>query len=425
MDNLFIYIIISLVIGIAITWAIFYFIVLKNDRDRVAEQKNQLMRAEEVLEKERSENENLRASLVGTEADLKHAKERLAEHKEELEKLNGKLTKEFENIASKIVYHSSKEIQEKHEEKLKQMLNPFKDKIERFEKKVDETHKENIKENQSLKEQINSLKDLNKTISDEAKNLTSALKGDKKLQGDWGEYKLERILQAAGLEKEIHYRKQVNLKDEKDNNFRPDYIVYLPDNKNLVVDSKVSLVAYERYFNADSDIEAKANANKHVKAIREHITSLSNTNYSELLGINSPDYVIMYIPIEGALGMAMTEDTTLFEYALNKNIVLVSNNTLLATLKTVSFIWRQELQNKNALEIARQGGALYDKFVGFVDTLIAVGKKMEGAQVDYKKAMNQLTEGSGNLVRRTEKLKELGIKTSKVLPEKIVERSDD
>lgn len=412
-------------LGAVLTWAIFQFVVLKNYLRNEAKYQDEIRQTKAEADRESQEKDRLRSESVALQTELKFAHERLEEQKKELEALNDRLAKEFEIIASKIVTSSSKQIQESHEEKLKAMLSPFKERIENFEKKVDETHKENIRENQSLKEQINHLRDLNKTISEEAKNLTSALKGDKKLQGDWGETKLERILQAAGLEKKTHYDKQVNLKDEQNNNFRPDYVIYLPDDKNLIIDSKVSLVDYERYFNAESDDEAKVYLNKHIKAIRDHITRLSNTNYSELLGVNSPDYVIMYLPIESALGMAMTEDTTLFEYALNKNIVLVSNNTLLATLKTVSFIWRQDAQNRNAMEIARQGGALYDKFVLFVDSLIGVGKQMEKAQDGYKKAMNQLTEGKGNLVRSAEKLKALGIKAKKALPEKLIERSDD
>lgn len=424
MNGIFLYSVISLLIGIGVTALLLYNLVIKKYKGVEVDLKHLNELKEKELLDERKLREQLNSELIATKSDLHHTHNRLLEQKEELENLNQKLSKEFENIANKVVYHNSKVMQEKHEEKLMAMLNPFKDKIENFERKVDETHKENIKENQSLKEQINHLKELNKTMSDEARNLTSALKGDKKLQGDWGEHKLERILQAAGLEKEIHYRKQVNLKDEHNNNHRPDYIINLPDDKNLVIDSKVSLVAYERFFNADTPEDAKQYVALHVKAIRDHISSLSNTNYSELLGINSPDYIIMYMPIEAALGLAMTEDTGLFEYALNKNIVLVSNNTLLATLKTVSFIWRQELQNKNAIEIARQGGALYDKFVGFVDTLIGVGKKMKDAKDGYDKAMNQLTDGTGNLVKRSEQLKKLGIKTTKALPEKLVDRSD-
>ncbi len=425
MNEIFLYSLASLIVGIGITAFFVNALVIKKYKGIEQELKAEGVKKDGDLKAEREIKDNINSAYIEAKSNLTHAEQKLVEQKEELEKLNTKLAKDFENIANKVVYHNSKVMQEKHEEKLMAMLTPFKDKIENFERKVDQTHKENIKDNQSLKEQINHLKDLNKTMSDEAKNLTSALKGDKKLQGDWGEHKLERILQAAGLEKEIHYRKQVNLKDENNNNFRPDYIIYLPDNKNLVVDSKVSLVAFERYFNAETQDEGKVYIAKHIKAIKDHISSLSNTNYSELLGINSPDYVIMYLPIEGALSIAMTEDTSLFEFALNKNIVLVSNNTLLATLKTVSFIWRQDMQNKNALEIARQGGALYDKFVGFTETLIGVGKKMGEAQVGYKKAMTQLSEGSGNLVRRTEQLKQLGIKANKTLPPKLVDRSED
>ncbi|NNJ56248.1 MAG: DNA recombination protein RmuC [Bacteroidia bacterium] len=424
MDSIFLYSIISLLVGVGVTALLLHSLVIKKYKVLETDLKDQNRIKENELIDERKTREQLNSELIATKSDLNHTHTRLLEQKEELENLNLKLSKDFENIANKVVYHNSKVMQEKHEEKLMAMLNPFKDKIENFERKVDETHKENIKENQSLKEQINHLKDLNKSMSDEARNLTSALKGDKKLQGDWGEHKLERILQAAGLEKEIHYRKQVNLKDENNNNFRPDYIIYLPDDKNLIVDSKVSLVAYERFYNSENLDDGKQQIALHVKAIKDHITSLSNTNYSELLGINSPDYVIMYMPIEAALGLAMTEDTGLFEFALSKNIVLVSNNTLLATLKTVSFIWRQDMQNKNAIEIARQGGALYDKFVGFVETLIGVGKKMNDAKDGYDKAMNQLTDGTGNLVRRTEQLKKLGIKTSKALPEKLIDRSE-
>ncbi|MEY2924683.1 MAG: hypothetical protein RLZZ337_1231 [Bacteroidota bacterium] len=424
MESQFIYILISLVFGVAATALLYQFLVVKNFKDNVSNLRMQGEKISNDLNEERKLKEELNAAFAAAKRDLEHAQNRLNEQKAELQNLNEQLTKDFENIANKVVYHNSKVMQEKHEEKLMAMLTPFKDKIERFEKKVEDTHKESIKDSQSLKEQLLQLKELNKSIGDEAKNLTSALKGDKKMQGDWGEHKLERILQAAGLEKETHYRKQVNLKDEFNNNLRPDYIIYLPDDKNLVIDSKVSLVAYEKYFSADDDQEIKIAAASHVRNVRDHVNRLSSVNYSELMGINSPDYVIMYMPIDGALGLAMTEDTELFEYALNKNIVLVSNNTLLATLKTVSFIWRQDMQNKNAIEIARQGGALYEKFTGFVETLIQVGKKMEIAQVDYRKAMNQLTEGKGNLVRRAEQLRELGIKTSKTLPEKLVDRSE-
>lgn len=411
--------IIMLCIGAALSATIFYFFVSKNQQADKEEMRSQLQRAqaekdELIREKALAINEQTRL-----QSELQYTQKQLEDRSKEIEELNQKLTKEFENIANAVVNNSSKLVQARQEEQLKALLTPFKERIDKFEQKVDSTHKESIAESATLKEQIKQLRELNLTIGEEAKNLTMALKGDKKMQGDWGEQQLERILQAAGLEKETHYKKQVDLISEDNQHQRPDYIVYLPDEKNLIIDSKVSLIAYEKFFNADNDAEAKPFAIEHVKNVKDHIQRLSKVKYDQLHGINSPDYVIMYMPLEGALGMAMTEDPSLFEYALQRNIVLVSNNTLLATLKTVAFIWRQELQNRNALEIARQGGALYDKFVGFVESLQSIGKRIEAAQGDYDKAMKQLAEGNGNLVRRTEQLKELGIKTTKKLPENL------
>lgn len=411
--------ILMLCIGAALSATIFYFFVFKNQLSDKEELKSQLHKVQEEKNVLIKENTGILSEQSRLHSELQYTHKQLEDRSKEIEELNEKLTKEFENIANAVVNNSSKLVQARQEEQLKALLTPFKERIEKFEQKVESTHKESIKENATLQEQIKQLKELNLTIGEDAKNLTKALKGDKKMQGDWGEQQLERILQAAGLEKETHYKKQVDLLTEDNQHQRPDYIVYLPDEKNLVIDSKVSLIAYEKYFNADSDVESKPFALEHVKNVKDHIQRLSKVKYDELHGINSPDYVIMYMPLEGALGMAMTEDPALFEYALQRNIVLVSNNTLLATLKTVAFIWRQELQNRNALEIARQGGALYDKFVGFVESLQAIGKRIDAAQSDYEKAMKQLTEGNGNLVRRTEQLKELGIKTTKQLPDKL------
>jgi DNA recombination protein RmuC len=424
MNEVAVYSLVALIVGAVLTWLIFHFIVLSKYREVEQELNKEQQEVKAQLEVERKAKEEINLQQTRLQSELEFAEKQLLEQKQELAQLNEKLTKEFENIASKVVQQNSRVLQERHEEKLVAMLNPFKESIEKFEQKVEKTHSENIRENQSLKEQLLQLKELNKSIGEEAKNLTSALKGDKKLQGDWGEQKLERILQAAGLQKETHYKKQMNLKDDTDANLRPDYVVFLPDDKNLVIDSKVSLVAYEKYFSSEDDLEMKAAVATHLKNLRDHIAGLSAVNYSELHGINSPDYVIMYIPIDGALGLAMTEDPSIFEYALSKNIVLVSNNTLLATLKTVSFIWRQDLQNKNALEIARLGGAMYDKLAGFVETMTAVGKRMESAQEEYRKAMGQLYSGKGNLVRRAEQLKELGARAKKSLPTKLVDRSE-
>ena len=416
MNEMIVYVLLALVIGVVATVLLYRFLVIKNMKDYENHLRSEIKEKGDSLTALQKEKEFLNTEVATTKSDLQHAQKLLADKEDELEELNKKLTKEFENIANKVVNESSKVMQEKHEEKLKSLLTPFKDSIEKFEKKVERNQEVNIRQNESLKEQLAHLKELNKNIGDEAKNLTSALKGDKKLQGNWGENNLERILQAAGLKKETHYRREVNLKDDDDRNSRPDYIIYLPDEKNLIIDSKVSLIAYSDYFKAESDDEAKQAAKEHVSNVKKHISRLSDTNYAEKHGVNSPDYVIMYMPIDGALGMAMTEDTELFDFALKKNIVLVSNNSLLATLKTVAFIWRQDLQNKNALEIARQGGALYDKLAGFVNTLSSVGKRLDSAKADYEKAMGQLSTGSGNLVRRAENLKKLGIKTNKQIP---------
>lgn len=402
--------------GMLCTVLALYFLVMPAYAKREKDLADRLGAKEKELSEELRKREMLMQENHAAKSDLKYTHTKLDEQKSEMVKLNEKLTQSFENIAHKVVQQSSAQLQAKHEEKLKDMLSPFKERIASFEKKVHDTHLATAKDNEALKEQLRSLKEINQHIGEEAKNLTNALKGDKKLQGDWGEHRLERILQAAGLTKGVHYNKQVNLKSDINANYRPDYIVLLPDDKNIIIDSKVSLVAFERYFNAENEIEANLQSAKHTKAVKEHIISLSATDYSKLLGVNSPDYVLMYLPVDAALGVAMTEDAELFEYALNRNIVLVSNHTLLATLKTVAFIWKQDLQNKNAMEIARQGGALYDKFVGFVETLQAVGKRIEGAQQDYDKALSQLSTGTGNLVRRTEKLKELGAKTQKELP---------
>ncbi|PCJ63917.1 MAG: DNA recombination protein RmuC [Bacteroidetes bacterium] len=402
-----------------------YLFVVKNYKIQVNEIKKTNETLIDDLALERKQRELINVEYVSAKSELHYAYTKLNDQKDELEQLNEKLSKDFENIANRVVNHSSKVLQEKHEEKLMAILTPFKERIEKFEQRVDATHRENTKDNQALKEQLSHLRELNRNIGEEAKNLTSALKGDKKLQGNWGENSLERIIQAAGLEKEKHYRKEVNLKDDSNTNFRADYIIYLPDSKNLIIDSKVSLVAYSRYFGTEDEDEAKKAMKTHVQNVRTHISTLSSKNYSELHGVNSPDYVIMYMPIDSALGMAMTEDTELFDYALKKNIVLVSNNSLLATLKTVAFIWNQDLQKKNALEIARQGGALYDKFVGFIDTLVQVGKKIEEAQFGYSKAMSQLKEGKGNLVGRSQKLKELGIKSTKNMPDQITRWEED
>ncbi len=269
------------------------------------------------------------------------------------------------------------------------------------------------------------LKDMNQQITQEAKNLTQALKGQTKTQGNWGEFILESILEKSGLEKGREYYVQESFTSESGRRFQPDIIIKLPENKSIVVDSKVSLVSYERYISSDSENEKQNALREHINSIRSHVKNLSSKNYQNLYQLESLDFVLMFMPIEPAFALAVQTDASLFNDAFEMNIVIVSPTTLLATLRTITSIWRQENQNKNALEIARQSGALYDKFVGFTEDLISIGKKMDDAKNTYSSAMNKLVDGSGNLVRRVQRIKELGAKTAKQLPNSLLDRADE
>ena len=371
------------------------------------------------------ERTKLHSSLAVANTEKTNLIEKLDTQKAELDQLQKKFTTDFENIANKIVNQNSKIMQEQHKEKLADILAPFKEKIEKFEKKVDDTHKESIRENQSLKEQILGLQKLNQSIGEEAKNLTKALKGENKTQGNWGEYILESVLQKSGLEKGMHYSVQDSQRDEDGRLKQPDVVVNLPDNKVVVIDSKVSLVDYERYVACEDPSEKEAYLKAHINSIKTHIKGLSEKKYDELYGTNSPDFVLLFIPIEPAFNEAIREESDLYNQAFEKNIIIISTSTLLATLKTIGSIWKQENQTKNAIEIAKQSGALYDKFVGFTEDLISVGKKMDDAKKGYADAMNKLSDGSGNLIRRVENIKKLGAKANKTIAENLLDRSID
>ncbi len=364
------------------------------------------------------------AQLSRSQADLANIQERLQTQKKEIEELQKRLVEQFDSIANRILLDSSQQIQKQHKEKLEDILTPLRDKIERFEKKVDDTHKENIRDNQSLKEQIASLQKLNQSIGEEAKNLTIALKGQSKTQGNWGEVILERILEKSGLVKGREYTVQTSLTGDDGRRLQPDVIINLPENKNLVIDSKVSLSAYERYCSADDEEQRALELKDHIASVRKHIKELGGKNYQNLYQLASLDFVLMFIPVEPAFNEAVRADLELYQEALEKNIVLVSTSSLFATLRTIATIWRQENQNRNALEIARQGGDLYDKFVAFVDDLIQVGKRIQATDDAYHEAMKKLVEGKGNLVRRAEEMKALGAKASKSMSAKILDRAD-
>ena len=389
------------------------------------EKEKDILNLELRKEEFRTTVQNLQMDLVKKDAALDHSAEKLKEQGDDVAKLQEKFSKDFEILANKILEDKTSKFTEKNKENMELILNPLQEKIQSFEKKVEDTHKESIEKQSALREQILGLKELNEQMSKDAVNLTRALKGDSKKQGDWGELQLETILEKAGLQKDVHFSTQDGYRDEEENLKKPDLIIHLPDNKHLVIDSKVSLTGYERFFSAESEIDEKAGLKNHIQSIQKHIKELGTKNYTDLYGINSPDYVIMFVPIEPALMIALQQDQDLYLQALDKNVVMVSTSTLLATLSTVASIWKQEDQKRNVIEIARQAGALYDKFEGLVQDLIKVGKQLNASQEGYKSAMNKLSEGKGNLISRVENLKTLGAKTKKALPPNLLERAGD
>lgn len=376
------------------------------------------------LKASQTEKEILIASKIRLETELKNSEKNIAENKEELEKLQEKFTKEFENLANKILEEKSTKFTEQNKLNMNNILTPLKEKIEGFEKKVTESQKESIGMHSALKEQLNNLKDLNLQMSKEAINLTKALKGDSKAQGDWGETQLEILLEKANLAKDIHFTTQGGYRDEEGRLKKPDFIINLPDNRHLIVDSKVSLTNYEAYFNEEHELQKEIHLKKHIESIRKHIKELSEKKYESLYEINTPDYVLMFVPIEPAYLLALNKNNQLYMEALDKNVVLVSTSTLLATLSTVASMWRQENQKKNVLEIANQAGRLYDQFVNLTDDLIKVGNQLKTVQGSYDSSMKKLT-GKGNLIKKVEKIKQLGAKTSKVMNKNLLDRATE
>lgn len=374
---------------------------------------------------ERSKSESLQIKLASLQSENGNLIDKLAEQKVQLEDLQSRFTKEFENLANKILDDKSRKFTEQNETQLRNILDPLRDRIQNFEKRVNDTHNESEKERSALREQLRIMADMNKRMSEEALNLTRALKGDTKKQGNWGELILEKVLERSGLTKGREYDVQQSFTLEDGSRLQPDVIVRLPDGKNIIVDSKVSLIAYERYTSALDDDAAthELQLKEHIASLRSHVKGLSGKNYQNLYNIGSPDFVLLFVPIESAFSLAISHDSELYNDAFDKNVILVSPTTLLATLRTISNVWKQEYQNQNALEIARQGGDLYDKFVGFVEDLIKVGKLMDDSKKAYGEAMNKLYDGKGNLVRRAENMKKLGVKATKQLPQGLIDRA--
>lgn len=393
--------------------------------DLKGESKSIITDAERKIQDERKRNELLNASFASAKTENEHLKQKLSEQKAELEQLNQKFTKEFENLANRILDEKSQKFTEQNRNNLDVILNPFKEKLKEFEQKVDHAYKSENAERITLKTEIKNLIDLNKQISEEANQLAVALKGDNKQQGNWGEMVLEKILERSGLKAGDEYKMEFATTNNDGDRIRPDAVIFLPDSKHVIVDSKVSLIAYNACVNAATDEERMRFLKAHVESLRGHVKMLSDKKYQTATGLDSPDFVLLFVPIESSFSLAVQGDAELFNFAWDKKIVIVSPSTLLATLRTIASIWKQERQTRNAIEIAEEGGKLYDKFVGFYDDLVKVGKKMDDAKGDYVEAMKKLYEGSGNLVRRAEKMKDLGAKTSKQLPQSLIDRAND
>ncbi|MFC1617014.1 DNA recombination protein RmuC [Candidatus Margulisiibacteriota bacterium] len=432
-----VYLLFGITLGVAITWLIRKykfeadsFIQLQKIKvaQNVAEQSN--LRLEQELIEKKTEIKDLQERLFKLQAELstktesyKNLEEKLATQKGEIEELQKRFKIEFENLAQKIFEEKSTKFTKQNKENLDILLKPLQEKIGDFRKKVEDTYTNEAKQRASLQGELKKLFELNQQITKEAHNLTKALKGDVKTQGNWGEIILESILEKSGLVKDREFVIQDSYKNDEGKRQRPDVILKLPENKQMVIDSKVSLSAYERFFSAEEDMEKTIALKGHVDSIRNHIKELSAKNYQNIYDLNSLDFVLMFMPIEPAFGLAVQQQPTLFQEAFEKNIVLVSPSTLLATLKIIANMWRQEYQNKNAQEIARQGGALYDKFVSFIEDMEKIGERISGTQKIYDEAMNKLSTGKGNLVNRTQVIKKLGAKTTKKLAEKFIEPS--
>ena len=343
--------------------------------------------------------------------------EKLENQKLEIETLQKRLTSEFENIATKILKERSEEFSVSNHKNLSEILNPLKERIQLFEKKVDETYDKELRDKISLREEVRKLTELNTRVSEEANNLTKALKGDVKKQGNWGEVILERVLERSGLTKGQEYEREVVVEGTDHLVQRPDVIIQLPDNKHIVIDSKVSLVAYERLMSAETEEKRVVYLKDHINSLRSHVKLLSEKNYQNAQNINTPDFVLMFLPIEASFSVAVQGDSEIFSYAWERKIVIVSPTTLLATLRTISSIWKQENQTKNAQEIARLSGALYDKFIGFAEDMAKIKANIDRTSSAYDDAMKKMKDGSGNIIRTAEKIKELGAKTgNKSLP---------
>ena len=385
----------------------------------------ELAAVKEVLAKSQSEFMRSKEELAGLHARSELERSQFDEKIAFIERSKEQLGESFKNIANDLLESKSKSFSQSSKENITALLSPLQEKITQFEKRVEETYDKESKERFSLAREIKSLQALNNKISEDAVNLTNALKSDNKAQGAWGEFVLESILEKSGLTKGREYEVQVALKAEDGSKSQPDVIVHLPESRDIVIDSKVSLKAWDAFCSSDKGSDRDALLKQHIASIRQHVKTLSAKDYQNLTGLNSLDYVFLFMPVEAAYSAAVQVDRELFQYAFDRNIIFVVPSTLLTTLRTVQNLWRLAQQNQNANEIADRAGALYDKFVAFVDDLEEIGGRIDATRKSFEKARNKLVSGRGNLVKRAEALRELGAKTSKKQNTKLVDLADD
>ena len=427
----------GVLIGCLVTWLYWQarvhraYLPKETLRDYVSREVHEQLRSDadlhyENLQERIAAETGVRSELASLQARHEHLSHKLADRGKEMERLQVQSVAHFERVANRLLEEKSERFSQQNLRQLDGLLSPLKERIQTFEDQIQKRYLDETKERINLQAEIRSLHQLNQQISLEANNLAGALRGNTKVQGDWGEWQLLTLLEASGLQQGVHFSAQSSFTDEDGRQKRPDFIIHLPDDKHLVVDSKVSLTAYERYCSCDENdhILRRAEAQSHLRSLRSHVSDLASKNYTRLYQINSPDYLLLFVPIEPALGLALHTDQQLFIEALQKNIVLVTPSTLLATLRTVSYIWKQENQKRNVLEIARQSGMLYDNFVAFTQELQKIGHRLDQAQTSYQSAMTKLSTGGkygATLIGRAEKLRKLGAKARRRIDSRLLE----
>jgi DNA recombination protein RmuC len=412
-----VYIALGLIAGVLIG----YFYARTRQISQVDPEKQHLLQQASASERELTEMRSTHLAnartIASQEEQIKNLEVLQTKHREESLKDQKRLQQDFQLVAAKILDENSEKFTKQNKVNIDSVLSPLKEKIKEFEQKVESTHRRDTAERIELKVELENLLKMNQQLSSDAKNLTTALKGENKTQGNWGEMVLEKILENSGLKKGVEYHVQYSVQGEDGNRLQPDIVIDLPDNKHIVVDSKVSLTAYERLVNAEDEESRQQYLKEHLLSIKTHIRSLSEKSYQTAQGIHSPDFVLLFLPIESSFGVALSSDVELYNFAWSRNIVIVSPSTLLATLRTISSVWKQEHQNRNVLEIARLAGTLYDKFVGFTVDMDRIESRLQDAQSAFGSAKNKLTTGKGNMVSIAQNTKNLGVKSKKEFSE--------